>query len=99
MTSNPYFSYAMLIMAGLDGIKKGLIPPSPYTGLFSGESCPTGLRILPRDLKDAIERMTSGTFASQVLGEKQVEYFSAAKLKEWSEYCRAIHNWEIERYL
>jgi glutamine synthetase len=99
MTSNPYFVYSMLLSAGLDGIKKGLTPPAPYTGKICAESCPTGQRILPRDLKDAIERMTSGGFASQVIGEKQVEYYASAKLAEWSEYCRAIHNWEIERYL
>jgi glutamine synthetase len=92
---NPYLVFALLLAAGLDGIRNKLPLPAPWTSDREGEEIDS----LPSDLNEAIKAAQEGTLARQVLGDVLFEKFLANKRIEWDNYRGQVHQYEIERYL
>ena len=67
--ANPYLAYALLIHAGLDGIRKGMTPPPPVNeNLYTApESLTHTLEQLPRSLEEAKEIACSSPFVASIL--------------------------------
>jgi glutamine synthetase len=102
-TANPYLALALLIYAGLDGVKRSLTPPKPVaenifdmTRKMREEK---GVETLPADLHQAIENMKKDPLIKEVLGEHIYFKFIEAKEKEWEEFCKSVTNWEIKKYM
>ncbi len=74
-TANPYIAYAMLIYAGLDGVKRQLpLPPATNLNLFRAGAAETaGLETLPASLEEAVELARKSDFVSSVLPENFFE--------------------------
>lgn len=68
-TANPYIAYALLIRAGLDGIRKGLIPPAPLnSNLYTADASVTsGLEVLPGSLEEARAAAAESDFIRSAL--------------------------------
>ncbi|MGB9693636.1 MAG: glutamine synthetase family protein, partial [Fervidobacterium sp.] len=103
-TSNPYLSLAVILKAGVDGIKNKILPPEPVNGinifeLSHEEKLRRGIRTLPSTLKDAIEALKKDTLILDVLGEHASKKYIEAKEKEWEEYRTSVTDWEIRNYL
>lgn len=66
---NPYLAYALLIHAGLDGIRQQMIPPHPVNiDLFqAGTDITSQLEQLPRTLEEAKEVARSSSFVASIL--------------------------------
>lgn len=67
--ANPYIAYALLIYAGLDGIRRGLTPPVPLNiNLFTAsDDIISGLERLPATLSKARELAKNSQFLHQYL--------------------------------
>ncbi len=102
-TCNPYLAFAMMLNAGLDGVKNNLeAPASVDQDIFSmtaAEKEAVGIDSLPGSLQEALEELKASSIAKGALGDHIFEKFIAGKEKEWDSYRTAVTNWEIENYL
>lgn len=100
---NPYLAFALMLRAGLDGIKNKIDPGEPTNlnifHLTDKEREKRGIRSLPADLKGAVDEMRGSTFVKEVLGEHVFKQYICAKEMEWDEYKVIVHPWELNKYL
>ncbi|AFZ65902.1 type I glutamate--ammonia ligase [Deinococcus peraridilitoris] len=100
---NPYLALTVMLAAGLDGIKQGLLPPPPVQRniykMTVRERRAHRVRNLPGDLSEAIGALENDEVIREALGEHVVEHFIAAKRAEWHAYSAVVHQWELDRYL
>ena len=100
---NPYLAFAVMLRAGLDGIKRGLIPPEPVEeNLYELDDCALERRsvsMLPGSLNEALAEMERDPLVAETLGEHIYSRFLEAKKSEWDEYRMRVSQWELERYL
>ena len=94
---NPYLVFALLLAAGLEGIKHKYELPPAWTGERPTEG--EGPETLPADLNEAIRAASEGNLARQVLGDVLFEKFIENKRMEWDAYRGQVHSYEIDRYL
>lgn len=101
--ANPYLAFAALLLAGLDGIKNKIEPPSSVNlniyKLTEEERLNHNVPSLPGSLYEALEEMKKSEVAKEALGEHIFTEFIKAKTKEWDDYRTDVSEWEIERYL
>jgi glutamine synthetase len=100
---NPYLAFAVMLRAGLDGIKRGLQPPpisneDLYHLDDQGREA-RGLGMLPGSLGEALEALNSDDLMRETLGDHIFDRFVEAKTIEWQQYCNQVSGWELERYL
>ncbi len=100
---NPYLAFAVMIAAGLDGIRNQLDPGPPINkNIFTmSHREKRRLRIdeLPGDLNEAVRAMKKDPLMREALGDHLFGHFVEAKLAAWHDYMSAVHPWEIDRYL
>ncbi len=97
---NPYLALAVMLAAGLDGIKQRLsLGEATEEDLFRVDPRARGMEILPRSLGEALDALRKDEVIQTALGSHIYERFLEAKMQEWDSYCGYISRWEIERYL
>ena len=100
---NPYLALAVCLAAGLDGIKRGLTPPTEIVEniyeLDAAECAARGIASLPISLKEAIDALRSDEVIAGVLGRHALSQYVAGKEHEWEGYCTRVSSWEIEKYI
>lgn len=102
-SANPYLALAVMLKAGLDGIKKNMLPPDPvaknlYT-ISQREKARLKIKSLPGNLIEALHYMEKDRLVRDALGDHIYEHFLGAKRKEWELYVQQVHSWETDRYL
>lgn len=101
-TANPYLTLAVLIRAGLEGIKEKVTPPSPRNEnlyqMNEDDLTMQGIHILPGTLIEALEAMEQDTLIQDVLGKHAFESFLKSKKKEWNTYRIQVTDWEKSIY-
>jgi glutamine synthetase len=99
-SANPYLAFAVMLAAGLDGIKKRTEPPAPAEeDLYHVDGNRAGLDMLPGNLGSAIEELRRNEVVQNALGEHVYERYIEAKTQEWNEYRLYVSQWELDRYL
>lgn len=100
---NPYLTLALVLEAGLDGIRNELkLAPPVNENIYSltpEQQAQLKLERLPSNLLAALEEMKKDSLIRTTLGEHIFSKYTAAKALEWEEYDNSIHSWEIDRYL
>ncbi|HEX7575420.1 MAG TPA: type I glutamate--ammonia ligase [Candidatus Methanoperedens sp.] len=100
---NPYLSFAVILMAGLDGVENKIDPGEPTTlNLFhlnDEERKAHGIESLPGSLKEALDNLETDNIVRNALGEHVYEDFMRLGRAEWDAYRISVHDWEIKRYL
>jgi glutamine synthetase len=100
---NPYLAFAVMLMAGLDGVSQRMTPPAPVEEdvYHFDDAKLTELSIgqLPGSLKEAIDELEADQVLMDALGEHTGPGFVEAKRAEWDEYRIQVTEWELERYL
>jgi glutamine synthetase len=100
---NPYLALTVLLAAGLDGIEKGMDCGEPVNKnifqMSQREKRRKKIRQLPSNLFEALNLLEKDSVMRDALGEHIFSHFMFNKRREWEEYIRVIHHWEIERYL
>ena len=102
-SANPYLVLAVLLQAGLDGIKNNLeVEPETVANIFAmsdKEREDAGIDNLPNNLYEAVNFMKESELAKAALGEHIYENYVEAKEAEWDDYRTKVHDWEIENCL
>ncbi|MDP3057884.1 MAG: glutamine synthetase, partial [bacterium] len=100
---NPYLALAVMLKAGLQGIKEGLQPPEAVNGniyhMTEAERIKNGVINLPSNLGLALDIFEKSELMKATLGDHVFERFISAKREEFKLYEITVHDWEIERYL
>lgn len=101
--ANPYLAMAVLLAAGLDGIKNSLTPPEPVDRniyiMSKEERIENGIADLPSTLAHALENLKSDEVITSALGVHLFEHFIEAKEIEWDMFRTQVHPWEREQYI
>lgn len=98
-TCNPYLSFALLLSAGMDGIRRDLLPPPSLASAHPSEETAENSDTLPADLGEAVQLMKSDPFVKKVLGDFVFHKYVEAKEEEWRLYSTSVTEWELRRYL
>jgi glutamine synthetase len=100
---NPYLAAAVVLAAGLEGIREELDPGLPNTDnlylLSDAELSARGISALPRNLLEAVEAFAEDPLCLEVMGPQMHAAFAQEKLREWEEYHAHVSQWERDRYL
>jgi glutamine synthetase len=103
ISNNLYLGAAMILAAGLEGIRKGLDPGEPHTeNMYTyslKELQEKGIHMLPRTLGEAIAAFAADPLSEQVMGSLMYKTYIDFKTQEWEEYHTHVSDWEIQRYL
>ena len=102
-TANPYLAMAVLLQAGLDGIKRKLNPPKAVDRniyvMTEEEREAAHITDLPSTLHNAIKAMKDDEMVKEALGSHIFNNFIEAKRMEWDAYRQSVSEWEREQYL
>ncbi len=100
---NPYLAFAVMLKAGLDGIKNNLQPPEPVEediySLDDESRVQRKIDILPTSLVRALDELKKDELLRETLGEHLFGRYVDVKTREWDEFKKQVTNWEIETYL
>jgi len=98
---NPYLALAVMLAAGLDGIRRELpVPESSEENLFLGpEAEAAGAGTLPGSLAEAIAELAADPVIKDALGAHLCDRFITAKRLEWEDYRLEVTPWELAKYL
>ncbi len=100
---NPYLAFAVMLAAGLEGIRQELALPEAIeqnaSNLSISEKKKKGIELLPRSLGEAIAIAQDSKFLKDALGEHIFHSLIENKKIEWNQYCAEISNYELEKYL
>lgn len=100
---NPYLALAACLAAGLDGIKKEMIPPASVDdnifNMTEDEMEQRGIEQLPETLGEALEAFESSLFVQELLGKHIYTKYLEAKSAEWKKFRAEVTDWEVEEYL
>lgn len=102
-TCNIYLAFAVILKAGLEGIKNNLNPPPAIEEdvYHFDDSKLRELKIetLPNSLLEAIKEMEKSELVRRTLGEHTFNKYLEAKMKEWDEFRLQVTQWELDKYL
>lgn len=102
-SANPYLALAVLLAAGLDGIKNEIMPPESVDADVQSmpEEVKKQMKIeaLPQNLMEAVMELEKDTFIQNVLGADLTAKTIEAHKKEYHEYRMQVTEWEINNYL
>lgn len=102
-SANPYLAFAVMLAAGLDGIRKGMTPPEPAEErnlyeLDADALAESALRTLPGSLAEAVDELEGDAVIAEALGGHVYGRFVDAKRREADESRLHVSSWEIDRY-
>ena len=58
-----------------------------------------GIRSLPKNLDEALNKMEQDPWIGQTLGSLYTEHYAKRKREEWENYSRQVSEWELGQYL
>ena len=99
---NPYLAFAVMLAAGLDGIRRELpAPDATEENVYAMPDAKRGSRqsVLPGSLEEAIEELEKDLVIREALGAHIFDRFVNAKRLEWEDYRMEVTPWELSRYL
>ncbi len=98
---NPYLAFAVMLAAGLDGIRRELpVPEAMEENIYVPDKLRSSSKdILPTSLNQAIKALEEDEVVRNALGAHTHEVFINAKRLEYEDYRIEVTNWELEKYL
>lgn len=100
-TANPYLAKAVMLAAGLTGIREKMELPEPLeeTLLMRNRGRLRQVEVLPSSLGEALDALNADDTMLGALGPFISDRYVAAKRQEYESYNRQVTPWEIDRYL
>jgi len=98
--ANTYLTAAIMLAAGLEGVRLGLDPGEPVDELtYDWRSVPDGAVRLPRNLLEAVDAFREDPLVHEVFPAPFVTAYADMKQAEWDEYHGQVSEWERAKYL
>ncbi len=100
-SANPYLTFAVMLRAGLEGVKNKVAVPNPNEeDLYHlDQASRAKLTAMPGSLGEAITELERSQLVRETLGDHLFDRYVEAKHQEWDEYRISVSEWELERYL
>lgn len=100
-SANPYLALAVMLQAGLDGVRRELNPPTPAEEDLYHLTPDRRLELttMPGSLGEAVQAYREDPLMRTALGDHLFERYLEAKAQEWDAYRITVSRWELERYL
>jgi len=93
--ANPYLLAAVMLAAGLDGVRRQLEPPEPASdNLFESIRFPR----LPASPPEGLDALLADGELNQALGPVFVNTFTDVLRFDWHRYLSHVSDWEINEY-
>nr|WP_183266060.1 type III glutamate--ammonia ligase [Acidocella aromatica] len=100
---NPYLGAAMVLAAGLEGVRAAADPGEPNRANMykatNEELERKGIRQLPHTLGEALDAFEADPLSEQVFGPEMKASWLEYKRDEWLSYMAHVSEWETKRYL
>jgi glutamine synthetase len=96
--ANPYLCFAVILAAGLAGIRGDYELSEESTGDLFDERTRRH-ELLPSTLKEAVDTMEGSKLLHETLGAHLVEWFLRNKRAEWGAFAESVTPFELDRYL
>ena len=95
--ANPYLAIAVLLQAGLHGLRDEIEPPAPVAGdAYRAED---GGDLLPQSLEEALDALEADDVLTGAIGPEIVAPFRAMKRFEIERHRAYVSEWELTEYL
>lgn len=91
--ANPYLYIASQILAGMDGIARGLDPGPSADVPYEAARPP-----LPRSLEEAVAALAGDAFFRQAMGDTFINYYAHIKNAEIARFHADVSDWEHREY-
>ncbi|MUP33283.1 type I glutamate--ammonia ligase [Enterococcus faecium] len=102
-SANPYLAMAVLLQAGLDGIRNQITPPAAVDRniyvMDEEERKAAHIQDLPSTIHNAIKELRKDNVMIDALGQHIFSNFVEAKRLEWAAFRQTVSEWEREQYL
>ncbi len=102
-SANPYLAMAVLLQAGLDGVRRELTPPPAVDRniyiMNETERTEAQIEDLPSTIHNAIKALRKDQVMIDALGKHIYANFVEAKRLEWAAFRQTVSEWEREQYL
>lgn len=102
-SANPYLALAVLLAAGLDGIRNQILPPDSVDediqAMSEAQRSQLHIEALPWNLMEAVRELEEDTLIREVLGADLTAKTIASHKREYHEYCMQVTEWELANYL
>ena len=102
-STNPYLAMAVLLAAGLDGIRNNEKAPAPVDeniyDMSSEKRKEMNIVDLPATLMEALNHLKEDRVIRDSLGNHLFSRFVEAKEMEWDMFRIQVHPWEREQYM
>lgn len=99
---NPYLAAALVLAAGLEGVRERIDPGAPNEdnlyALSDAQRRERGIEFLPQTLTEAVDAFAADPLMARTLGSALSDAFIRCKRAEWEEYHLTVSAWEVERY-
>ena len=99
---NPYLAFAVMLKAGLQGIKENLEPPKPVEeDVYEFDKYKLEqykIDTLPASLGEAIAALRNSKLAKEALGPHTFKVYLAAKEQEYDDFRLQVTEWELKKY-
>ena len=98
---NPYLAFAVMLAAGLDGIRRELpVPEATEENIYLLDKPNYSSQdVLPSSLNQALKALEEDEVVRDALGSHTHEVFINAKRLEWDDYRLEVTDWELKKYL
>ena len=101
--ANPYLTLALCLAAGMDGIRKKILPPESIDEniamMDDNTRTERNISPLPANLHEALDAFCKDELVQEVLGEHICREFIRQKQAEWEEYSLQVSEWELSKDL
>ncbi|EMF0059831.1 type I glutamate--ammonia ligase [Enterococcus hirae] len=102
-SANPYLAMAVLLQAGLDGVRNEITPPAAVDRniyvMNEEEREEAHIQDLPSTIHNAIKELRKDKVMIDALGQHIFSNFVEAKRLEWAAFRQTVSEWEREQYL
>jgi glutamine synthetase len=93
--ANPYLLAAVMLAAGLDGVRRRLPAPDPAAdNLFDAIRFPP----LPASPPEGLAALAADAELTEALGPLFTTTFADVLRSDWQRYLRHVSDWEISEY-
>lgn len=99
-STNPYLAAAVMLQAGLEGIRQEMMQPEALEEsiLQQNRSRMRQVEVLPNSLRQALDALAEDDVILNALGPYISDRYLAAKRQEYDAYNRQVTQWELDNY-